>query len=682
MAINLPIVSTFDGRGVTGAIAGIQNLGAKLLGFGALVAGAFVVREVIQFGRSALEAAEGVKVANDRLRAVADATKVFGAETEKVTGRLIEFAEAQEMVIGQDAEVIKGVQATLLSFKDLSKSAGEVGGNFDRATKAAFDMAAVLQKDAASQAMALAKALEDPVKGVAALRKAGTMFTDQQREQIKTMVESGNILGAQNLILAEVESQYQGAAEATATWSQKFALAVDNVKEAAGKALLPIFEQFAEFMVTEVFPPVTKFFEEDFPGILNALAPIVTDVIDGFNEIGNAIKTFLDIPADTSLMQGLLDKLGSIKDNPTFQGYVESLRDAIADIAPDAKDAVIELGNLATALKPAISDAVDDAGGAIGDFLSILTNLSKAIRILTGQDVEELSTAVDKNRDSWVKLIPVIGAWFGGDDDLLSKVADSFDNLVASLEEQAPQFELFWDSIGTLVEDATTNMGESIKGTLGVMGTVFSNAFTMIVTWVGEKMTELNLAIMNTPLMQTAQTLIQNFLNGLQTAWTTVVGWLTMKPEEIRSSFTTAISQLMQVGKDIMNGLLNGLKEAWTAVQKWVTEKVNWIINSFKSALRIGSPSKVFFEFGENIVQGLVGGLDSASPSVDVAMGDLANMSASSFATGGGVGGGVGSTYNITVNAGMGSDPVRVGEYVVSAIKRYERASGKVFASA
>jgi TP901 family phage tail tape measure protein len=41
-----------------------------------------------------------------------------------------------------------------------------------------------------------------------------------------------------------------------------------------------------------------------------------------------------------------------------------------------------------------------------------------------------------------------------------------------------------------------------------------------------------------------------------------------------------------------------------------------------------------------------------------------------------------GPTYNITINAGVGSDPVRVGEYVVSAIKRYERASGKVFASA
>jgi hypothetical protein len=42
-----------------------------------------------------------------------------------------------------------------------------------------------------------------------------------------------------------------------------------------------------------------------------------------------------------------------------------------------------------------------------------------------------------------------------------------------------------------------------------------------------------------------------------------------------------------------------------------------------------------------------------------------------------------GSTYNynITVNAGVG-DPVRIGEDVVNAIKRYERVSGPVFASA
>jgi TP901 family phage tail tape measure protein len=41
-----------------------------------------------------------------------------------------------------------------------------------------------------------------------------------------------------------------------------------------------------------------------------------------------------------------------------------------------------------------------------------------------------------------------------------------------------------------------------------------------------------------------------------------------------------------------------------------------------------------------------------------------------------------GSTYNVTINAGVGSDPVAIGREVVNAIKRYESTNGKVFASA
>lgn len=46
------------------------------------------------------------------------------------------------------------------------------------------------------------------------------------------------------------------------------------------------------------------------------------------------------------------------------------------------------------------------------------------------------------------------------------------------------------------------------------------------------------------------------------------------------------------------------------------------------------------------------------------------------------LGGGGGNVYNITVNAGMGADGAAVGREIVAAIKRYERTSGPVFASA
>ncbi len=43
---------------------------------------------------------------------------------------------------------------------------------------------------------------------------------------------------------------------------------------------------------------------------------------------------------------------------------------------------------------------------------------------------------------------------------------------------------------------------------------------------------------------------------------------------------------------------------------------------------------------------------------------------------------GMGATYNITVNAGLGTNGSQVGREIVDAIKKYERASGPVFASA
>ena len=45
------------------------------------------------------------------------------------------------------------------------------------------------------------KALNDPLKGLTALSRIGVQFTAQQQEQIKAMVEVGDVAGAQKIIL-------------------------------------------------------------------------------------------------------------------------------------------------------------------------------------------------------------------------------------------------------------------------------------------------------------------------------------------------------------------------------------------------------------------------------------------------------------------------------------------------
>jgi hypothetical protein len=43
---------------------------------------------------------------------------------------------------------------------------------------------------------------------------------------------------------------------------------------------------------------------------------------------------------------------------------------------------------------------------------------------------------------------------------------------------------------------------------------------------------------------------------------------------------------------------------------------------------------------------------------------------------------GGGAVYNITVNAGIGTNGQEVGKQIVEAIKKFERSSGPVFAKA
>ena len=128
-------------------------------------------------------------------------------------------------------------EATLFNEEDFRKgfglltSFGNIGtSNYERVAKAAADVAQTSGTDVSSAFMQLAKALNDPAKGLTALSRSGIQFTEDQKTMIESMVEAGNIASAQNMILQELEKQYgdnsvaaaQGLAGALDTLGEKF----------------------------------------------------------------------------------------------------------------------------------------------------------------------------------------------------------------------------------------------------------------------------------------------------------------------------------------------------------------------------------------------------------------------------------------------------------------------------
>jgi hypothetical protein len=468
----IPIAFKSDPRGIKEAEGALAGFGKKLAGIGVAVAGAFAIGAVFRFAKESVLAAERAQQFNDILTQVAKTTDAFGGNLTGGTDRLIKFADAQELVIGVEAELIKETQAVLLSFKAVGSSAGEAGGSFDRATKAAFDMAAVLKTDARGSAVQLGKALENPIKGVTALARAGTTFTEQQREQIKVLVESGKLLEAQDLILTEVESQYGGAAEAAALSSEKIKLAFGQVQDALGAALAPAFEKFATYFIEEVAPPLTKFFEEDFPRILEDLEPIVESVSVFFGRMGDALKEVLDIDEDTSLLEGLLEKFGELEDNPEFTTFIETVATTLEDLLPTITDLVFQFGELAATLVPIVLDAVDQILPSLQDMASIIDDISFFIdEALTGFG-------------SWGVETPAIVDWLEKQINPMKRLQEALKGLADGLDAARRAYERFTNG-GFNVNAPATDI--PLKGPRAVGGPVSAMSSYM----VGERGPEL-----------------------------------------------------------------------------------------------------------------------------------------------------------------------------------------------
>jgi hypothetical protein len=243
--LSIPIISSFDGSGIDKAkreFKQLETVGQKAQ-FAlkkAVVPAAAALAGLGGFLVTAAKGAEDARIANEKLGSVLD-TMGFGAATDRVSA----YAESLEKTVAVDADVIKATQTKLATFSNLTKTVGKAGGAFDRATKAALDMAAAGFGTAEGNAVQLGKALQDPIKGIAALAKSGVTFTEQEKEKIRTLTESGKLLEAQEIILKSIEGQVGGTAEASASSFDKMKFSLAGVSDTFGEMLLPVIDAVA-----------------------------------------------------------------------------------------------------------------------------------------------------------------------------------------------------------------------------------------------------------------------------------------------------------------------------------------------------------------------------------------------------------------------------------------------------
>lgn len=253
---------------------------------------------------------------------LADQTAAVLKSTGNAAGTTVphvqSLAGSLESLSGTDEELIINSQNVMATFTGIQNKAGANNDVFDQATKAALNLSTAMGSDLQGATVQVGKALNDPVKGITALSKVGVSFTQQQKDQIKAMVKSGDTMGAQKLILAELNKEFGGAAEAAGKgFAGSMARAQDAVGDAfraVGTLLLPVLTKFADWIATKGVPMLMEFAHkvEPWMPVIQSVAHFLGTVLVAALKAVWAVLTNVVFPVIGKLAQVFMATVGII----------------------------------------------------------------------------------------------------------------------------------------------------------------------------------------------------------------------------------------------------------------------------------------------------------------------------------------------------------------------------------
>jgi len=372
-----------------GIIEGIRQIGGALFGL----------------AKDSVVAFDGAAKAEAQLEA---AIKSTGAAAGKSVEELIaQSSELQKITLYSDDQ-IQEAQGLLLTFTKVQ------GSIYDQAIPAITDMAAAMKTDLSTASIQVGKALNDPIKGVGALSKAGVQFTAEQKATIKTLVETGDVAGAQTIILKELETQFNGSAKAAADAGlgplQKFQNRIGDIQEGIGLLITnglsflgPILDKVATFA-------------EKFVGVLVSGKKATGEMSGAVNFLVGALKLVYNtisglVSAFTFLWDAQNQLFDSLKDLPIIGGIVKAFANTFNFII----DAVTNTSAVFAGLKAAIQQTFDNASNYIKKTLTDIKIFAKEADLLlsfkdsTKARIKEEIKALEAESDQYAKAGKTVG---------------------------------------------------------------------------------------------------------------------------------------------------------------------------------------------------------------------------------------------------------------------------------
>ena len=539
----------------------MTKAGTVMLGASAAVGGSILAvgKSTADYAGDMFDMARSTGMGVESFQKIAYAAKMSGIEAEKVTTSFIKF---DKMIV----DGAGGKKAYMQTFKDLGIQIKDSAGNLRQPNEIFEDVAEIFHntKDgAAKTALAVELFGKSGAELIPMLNdgKSGLQAFYAEAERM------GLVLSAEAI----------GKGDAFSDQLEQIGQQVKGVKLQLGTALIPALSAAAE-KISKVIDKITKWVQEN-PELAATIGNIAMTTGKWIAILGTAAIA-----------------IGSV----AF--IILQFRKAFR----------------------AMSDAVTIGISIFKNIKNTFLVVDKAMKGYT--KTQKLATVATKLFNKALKANPILTII-----SLIIALGAVVYSVIKNWDKIAAWFKKLWDAIVGIFKAAW----EAIKKVWSTVTGWFSNLWGGIKAGAGKAWE----GIKNT---------INKAREGVQKAWGSVKGWFSNLWGNVKSGISNAwggikdwFSNLQPVewmrgawenvgtffenlgprfyewGKNLLQGLWNGITSMVDKIVEGMKNIGRRIANGFKSILGINSPSRLFAEYGLNITQGLVVGLDRGGAIVE-----------------------------------------------------------------
>jgi hypothetical protein len=709
MAVIFPILSTFDAAGVNKAQRAFKGLGgvAKV----GAIAFAALGTAATKFSIDAVQAAAADQKA--QLKLAQTLRNVTGA-TDEAIAATEQFITAQQFATGVSDNQLRP------ALENLTRATGDVTKAQDL-LKLGLDVSAGSGRDLEAISLALARAQGGQFTG---LQRLGIIIP----ENIKKSKDFGKVQEYLNGLFGGQ------AAVAAGTYEGKLAILrerMGEVQETLGGALIPVLTRFADKVLRDVMPSIEVFVNAltGSTSISRSLSESEQTALNWGNTIRAVFQTVINYRGELAAFGAVVVGVFAVAKIAAAGSAIVSIIKGVIGVYRALQTAAVLAATAMAFGSGGLSVAAGVAGAAVAVTALTATFVGVNAVLNTYQknvaDLPKIEIAPDgvmadaKNyKDVVLPTVDELGKSSQKAAKGIKEIGDSgkyAKQQIAGFTEQLNGANGVLQNAREAYASFKSSVADTLNGILdfGAAATAETGSFVENLVAQAAKAADFGSKVKQLLAMGLSESALQQVLAagadaGTKIADEIIAGGATVV-DQVNSLITatqtvadsvgeSAASQFYTAGITAGQALVDGVKAAIASagfvinldggiVNQGAIDQVNAAIAKAKSGK--GKKSKITKKERKSIEDlatslgveipafakgGIVTGptlalIGEAGPEAVVPLTGNRNS-------------GMGNTINLTVNAGMGADGASIGREIVDIIKRYERVSGPVFASA